>query len=143
MFYLTTHSTHFIYGYMASDIWLRTILIVREETRCRHIGYSFRLAARVLLYAPSHRQDSTYHSLCYTSRGALAGRGNSSISKMNSQVSVKSIWNRIRKIKGKESSNTIQQLAVNDRDVMSHGDIVKTLADNVSLKQDCKCFMKE
>ena len=29
MFYLTTHSTHFIYGYMASDIWLRTILIVR------------------------------------------------------------------------------------------------------------------
>ena len=61
MFYLTTHSTHFIYGYMASDIWLRTILTVRKETRCRHIGYSFRLAARVLLYAPSHRQDSTYH----------------------------------------------------------------------------------
>ena len=59
MFYLTTHSTHFIYGYMASDIWLRTILIVRKETRCRHMGYSFRLAARVLLYAPSHRQDST------------------------------------------------------------------------------------
>ena len=29
MFYLTTHSTHFIYGYMASDIWLRTILIVK------------------------------------------------------------------------------------------------------------------
>ena len=41
--YLTTHSTHFIYGYMASDIWLRTILIVRKETRCCHIGYSFRL----------------------------------------------------------------------------------------------------
>ena len=43
-FYLTTHSTHFIYGYMASDIWLRTILIAREETRCHHIGSSFRLA---------------------------------------------------------------------------------------------------
>ena len=42
MFYLTTHSTHFIYGYMVSDIWLRTILIVGKETRCRHIGYSFR-----------------------------------------------------------------------------------------------------
>ena len=79
MFYLTTHSTHFIYGYMASDIWLWTILIVRKETHCRHIGYSFRLAARVLLYAPSHRQDSTYHSLCYTSRGALAGTRNSSM----------------------------------------------------------------
>ena len=79
MFYLTTHSTHFIYGYMASDIWLRTILIMRKETRCRHIGYSYRLAARVLLYAPSHRQDNTYHGLCYTSRGALAGTRNSSM----------------------------------------------------------------
>ena len=79
MFYLTTHSTHFIYGYMASDIWLRTILIVRKETRCRHIGYSYRLAARVLLYAPSHRQDNTYHGLCYTSRGALAGTRHSSM----------------------------------------------------------------
>ena len=79
MFYLTTHSTHFIYGYMASDIWLRTILIVRKETRCRHICYSYRLTARVLLYAPSHRQDNTYHGLCYTSRGALAGTRNSSM----------------------------------------------------------------
>ena len=79
MFYLTTHSTHFIYGYMASDIWLRTILIVRKETRCHHIGYYFRLTARVLLYAPSHRQDSTCHGLCYTSRGALAGTRNSSM----------------------------------------------------------------
>ena len=73
MFYLTTHSTHFIYGYMASDIWVRTILIVTKETRCRHIGYSFRLTA------PSHRQDSTYHGLCYTNRGALAGTRNSSM----------------------------------------------------------------
>ena len=79
MFDLTTHSTHFIYGYMASDIWLRTILIVRKETRSCHIGFSYRLAARVLLYAPSHRQDNTYHSLCCTSRGALAGTRNSSM----------------------------------------------------------------
>ena len=61
------------------NIWLRTILIVREETRCRHIGYSYRLTARVLLYAPSHRQDNTYHGFCYTSRGALAGTRNSSM----------------------------------------------------------------
>ena len=79
MFYLTTQSTHFIYGYMASDIWLRTILIVRKETRCRHIGYSYRLTPRVLLHAPSHRQDNTYQGLCYTSRGALAGTRNSSM----------------------------------------------------------------
>ena len=75
MFYLTTHSTHFIYGYMASDIWLRTILIVRKETRCRHIGYSFRSAARVLLYAPYHRQDSTYHGLWSTGWNESGGGG--------------------------------------------------------------------
>ena len=88
MFYLMTHSTHFIYGYMASDIWLRTILIVRKETRCRHIVYSFRLAARVLLYEPYHRQDSTYHGLCYTSRGALAGMRNNSMGPLHEG----SIW---------------------------------------------------
>ena len=39
----------------------------REETRCHHyMGYFFRLAARGHIYAPSHRQDSTYHGLCYT-----------------------------------------------------------------------------
>ena len=32
VFYLTTHSTHFIYGYMTSDIWYRTTQIAREET---------------------------------------------------------------------------------------------------------------
>ena len=74
--YLTTHLTHFIYGYMASDIWLRTILLMRKERTHRHIGYSFLLTARVLLYAPSNRQDSTYHGLCYTSHGALAGTRN-------------------------------------------------------------------
>ena len=52
---------------------------MREETRCRHMGYSFRLTARVLLYAPSHRQDSTYHDLWYTSRGTLAWTRNSSM----------------------------------------------------------------
>ena len=36
------------------------------------MGYSFRLTARVILYAPSHRQDNTYHGLCYTSRGETA-----------------------------------------------------------------------
>ena len=41
MFYLTTHSTHYIYCYMALDIWYRTIQIEREETCCHHMGYSF------------------------------------------------------------------------------------------------------
>ena len=56
---LTTHSI-LIYRYMASGIWLKTIMIVRKENRCRHfMGYSFQLTARDILYAPSHRQDST------------------------------------------------------------------------------------
>ena len=37
-----------------------------------NIGYSFRIAASIVLYAPSHIRDSTYHGLSYTSRGALA-----------------------------------------------------------------------
>ena len=54
VFYLTTHSTHFIYGYMASlmvkegnvlfNKELNT-LIARGKMRCCHMGYSFRLAA--------------------------------------------------------------------------------------------------
>ena len=54
-------------------------MILRKKTRCHHIGYSYRLTERVILYAPSHRQDNIYHSLCYTSRGALAGTRNSSM----------------------------------------------------------------
>ena len=60
-------------------IWRRTIQIAREKTRCCHMGCSFQLTARVLLYAPSHRYDSTYHDLCYTSHGALARTRNSSV----------------------------------------------------------------
>ena len=66
-FYLTTHSTHFIYGYMA---W--------NPASATRDTLSF-LTARVLLYAPSHIQDSTYHGLCYTSHGALAGTRNISM----------------------------------------------------------------
>ena len=54
------------YGYMAS---------IKD-----HMGYSFRFTAKVLLYAPSHRYDRSYHGLGYTSRGALAGTKNSSTS---------------------------------------------------------------
>ena len=54
--------------------------------------YSFRLTARVLLYAPSHRQDSTYHGLCYTSRGSLAGTRNSSMDNNNTSTVYKSYY---------------------------------------------------
>ena len=115
MFYLTTHSTHFIYGYMVSDIWLRTILIVRKETRCHHIGYSYRLTARVLLYAPSHRQNNTYHSLCYTSRGALAGTKNSS---MSSQLyNNPFLWYQIR---GKQHQPILRDHIVKEMSPLVH-----------------------
>ena len=45
LFDLTTHSTHFIYGYMASDIWLRTILIVRENPLLPH-GLLFLISSK-------------------------------------------------------------------------------------------------
>ena len=52
----------------------------RKETRCRqYMGYSFQLAARDHVYAPSNRQDSTYHGCYYTNRRALAGTRNSSV----------------------------------------------------------------
>ena len=52
--------------------------LVREETRRRHyMEYSFRLAARDLLYAPSHTQDIAYHGLSYTSSEALVATRNS------------------------------------------------------------------
>ena len=51
----------------------------REETRCRRLGYVFWLAARVLLYVSSYRQDYSYHGFCYPSHGALAGTRNFSM----------------------------------------------------------------
>ena len=42
-------------------------------------GLLFPISSKVFLYASSHRQDNTYHSLCYTSCGALAGMRNSSV----------------------------------------------------------------
>ena len=63
MCYLMVHLTHFIY--------CKRQLGEPERKPAAYMGYSFCLETRVLLYAPSHRHtmDSTYHGLCYTSRG--------------------------------------------------------------------------
>ena len=53
--------------------------MVKDHSDSERGNPLLQLAAMVLLYAPSHRQDSTYHSLCYTSRGTLAGTRNSSM----------------------------------------------------------------
>ena len=39
MFYLTTHSTHFIYGYMASDIWQKEMFYLTMHST--HFNYSY------------------------------------------------------------------------------------------------------
>ena len=38
---------------------------------------------RIQPFTTSHRQDSTYHGLCYTSRGALAGTRHLSVEDLN------------------------------------------------------------
>ena len=52
-------SPHFFYGYVTSDICVKTTQITRVETCCRHfMGYSFRVAARDFLHPPSQRNSS-------------------------------------------------------------------------------------
>ena len=76
MFYLTTHSTHFIYGEMASDIWSDYSDSERGNPLPPH-GLLFPINNNIILCATSPIDYYTYHDLCYTSRGALAGTRNS------------------------------------------------------------------
>ena len=67
MFYLMMHSTHFIYGVR------HKVMDNSDNERENPLPpFDRQLAARDLLCAPSQRQDSTYHSVSYTSCGALA-----------------------------------------------------------------------
>ena len=68
MFYLTIHSTHFIYSYMASDIWLRTILIVREAcaiTACSECTLKPKKRKRSLLQASNTNTGHKYLIICF------------------------------------------------------------------------------
>ena len=76
MFYLTTHSTHFIYGYMASDMVKDHSDSEKGNPLLPH-GLLFPISSKGSFIC--HRQDNTYHGLCYTSSGALAGMRNSSM----------------------------------------------------------------
>ena len=78
--YLTTLSTHF-----NTLIWRRTYdngpFIYRERkpaaaTTWATLSYK---QQGFFKYAPPHREGSTYHGLCYTSRGTLAEMRNSSM----------------------------------------------------------------
>ena len=62
---------------LTKDLRLTPNLVFkRKEMFClftlKHTAATVQIAARDLLYAPSHRQDSTHHGLCYTSCGVLA-----------------------------------------------------------------------
>ena len=62
---------HVIYSYVVSDIKDHSM---RKETCCLFMDSSCWLAAKNYLCALSNIQDSTYHTLCYTICGALAGK---------------------------------------------------------------------
>ena len=69
MFYLTTESTHFIY------VLYGVRHVVKDHSDSERGNP---LLPHGLLF-PISSKDSTYHDLCYTSRGALAGTRNSSM----------------------------------------------------------------
>ena len=69
MFYLTTHSTHFIYGYKFIRHMLQGHSERERKTRCSKESFICTLP----------QVDSTYHSLCYSSWGALFATRNSSM----------------------------------------------------------------
>ena len=78
--------------------------------------------SKVLLYAPSHRQDNTYYGLCYTSRGALAGTRNSSMGPPH------------------EGSNALPLSYVPLPQCLR--DVIKTFTDDtdVQARHDCLCW---
>ena len=80
MFFLFNNELNISFTVIWSQTYDKnTIQITREKTCCYHfIGYSFRRTAMALLHSPFCKQDSIYHSHCYTSCGTLAGMKNSS-----------------------------------------------------------------
>ena len=81
MFYLTMHSTHFY-------LWLYGIgHMVKDHSDSERgnplppHGLLFPISSKgsFIFIIPQNRQDNTYHGVCYTIRGALAGTRNSSM----------------------------------------------------------------
>ena len=77
-----------VFNLVSGGFILRTTQIMNEETSwCFFKGYSFQSKTMDLFYAPPHRQDCTYHGLCYTSCQALTEMRNSS---MDSSIGI--VW---------------------------------------------------
>ena len=62
-----------------NSFYLRLYAVGHMVNDRHYMGYSSRLAARAILYEPSHKHDSTCQILCYTKRGPLAWRRNRSM----------------------------------------------------------------
>ena len=58
LYCLILRNSILFFNLVCFDLW--TTKIMQEETQSHYMAYSFRLAARNLLYAPSHRQDSKH-----------------------------------------------------------------------------------
>ena len=69
MFYLTMHSTHFIYSSMVSDI----------QTVRGNLLLLFLIISKGSFIYIIPQTDNTYHDLCYISRGTLVETRNSSM----------------------------------------------------------------
>ena len=62
MFYLTTHSTHFIVSYPSIKHKAMDYIVCETgNLLLPTVGHSFLLTAKDLLHASSNEQDSTYH----------------------------------------------------------------------------------
>ena len=70
-----THMRH-IHSHTNSQTLIHAHTLTHTYT---HTCYSFQSAARLLLCSSSHRLENTYHGICSTSRGALAGTRNSAM----------------------------------------------------------------
>ena len=79
VFYLTTHSTHFILRLYGVGHMVNDHSDSERGNPLPPLGLLFPINSKGFLYASSHRQDSTNHGLCYNSRGALVGTRNSSM----------------------------------------------------------------
>ena len=77
VFYLMTHSPYFILW--RQTYGKRTTQIAREENPLPPHGLFFLISSKGFLYMHHPTYRITHNSLCYTSRGALAGAGNSSL----------------------------------------------------------------
>ena len=77
MFYLTTHSTHFILRLYGVGHMVKDHSDSERENPPHRLLFLF--SNKGSFICTSQTQDTTYHSLCYTSHGALAGTRNSSM----------------------------------------------------------------